>query len=699
MCTVTFLKENKINNAVKQKIYLNAYDFLIIYCPYKKLKTMNIKKRLKYFKQNINYSNIILHNLKIIQINEKGTKIVVGGYAYTLQHTLSKTKRWKCNKKTKYNCPGILSSSWVLTNSVLQIEQNHTGNNQIQVIENFKNDIKSRSRKTCDKPSQIFAEAVSQLAAEAQLFLPKESVVKRTIRNQRTNNNSALNCINDIVIEDDWALVNGQQFLLADNKSTTGERIVLFATDDNLKMLTETKCGIAMKNDRITCSLEGMAYLKTIVSPKGEDLLNYFDLIYVNGPLRKLGLVDSRQKLLIINLYKTKMLQQPTLRIKEVVKIISKELGIGQRTTQSTIAEYKSEKPVRSPNKTKIRATFKEKIDDFEQDAIRRKGRTIYYLYETWVNAGDCNERIWQDNTVTSRREAFVRGLSTGAPNPTAKGKRLIVVNIGAEEGFVDGGLLVFESKKGSADYHEEMNGDVFFDWLKGVIPLLKDRGGLTRAKAEIISKTFSEIDVLTLQETRVPEEETSRLKIPGFELVSCIGHNKHGLATYINQNKSFGNIERVAGNDNATGVRIDNLTIFNVYKPPSRNWSTMVLPTCQHPVIYIGDFNSHSTDWGYSTENEDGEALSNWAALNHLKLIYGAKQGGTFISGRWGIKSSPDLCFVSEDIDGLPLNVNREILGPFPRSQHLPVIVEVGISIPIIDKPFMPRWNLRKAN
>ncbi|XP_016664947.1 uncharacterized protein LOC107885764, partial [Acyrthosiphon pisum] len=73
------------------------------------------------------------------------------------------------------------------------------------------------------------------------IVLTKESVVKRTIRNQRTNNNPALNCINDIVIEDDWALVNGQQFLLADNKSTTGERIVLFSTDDSLKMLTEAK--------------------------------------------------------------------------------------------------------------------------------------------------------------------------------------------------------------------------------------------------------------------------------------------------------------------------------------------------------------------------------------------------------------------------------------------------------------------------
>ncbi|CAI6371101.1 unnamed protein product [Macrosiphum euphorbiae] len=236
--------------------------------------------------------------------------------------------------------------------------------------------------------------------------------------------------------------------------------------------------------------------------------------------------VGSRQKLMIVNLFKSKMIQQPTLKVKEVAMIISKELGIGKNTIQSTIAEYKNKKTVSSPNKSKIRATYKQKVDDFERDAIRRKvhefwfrkqlptldkiltavnedpdlntykrddivlwrtkyiedirkyraqRRTIYYLDETWVNAGDCNDRIWQDNTVTSHRDAFLSGLSTGAPNPTAKGKRLIVVHIGSNEGFVDGGLLVFESKKGSSDYHEEMNGDVFFDWLKGVIPLLKD--------------------------------------------------------------------------------------------------------------------------------------------------------------------------------------------------------------------------------
>lgn len=65
--------------------------------------------------------------------------------------------------------------------------------------------------------------------------------------------------------------------------------------------------------------------------------------------------------------------------------------------------------------------------------------------------------------------------VSPGASNPTGKGKRLIVVHIGSERGFVEGGLLSFESKKNTSDYHDEMNGDTFFDWLKNVLPLLDD--------------------------------------------------------------------------------------------------------------------------------------------------------------------------------------------------------------------------------
>lgn len=88
---------------------------------------------------------------------------------------------------------------------------------------------------------------------------------------------------------------------------------------------------------------------------------------------------------------------------------------------------------------------------------FRRQGRPIFYLDETWVNAGHTKAKVWRDKTVVSARQAFLEGLSTGLPNPSGKGKRLIITHIGNEGGFLADGLLMFESKK-TSDYHEEIS-------------------------------------------------------------------------------------------------------------------------------------------------------------------------------------------------------------------------------------------------
>lgn len=105
----------------------------------------------------------------------------------------------------------------------------------------------------------------------------------------------------------------------------------------------------------------------------------------------------------------------------------------------------------------------------------REEGRHIYFLDETWVNAGECTTKTWVDKTIKSHRDAFLQGLTTGSKNPTGKGKRLIVLHIGSEDGFVAGGLLCFESKKNSSDYHDEMNGETFYDWMESILPRLKE--------------------------------------------------------------------------------------------------------------------------------------------------------------------------------------------------------------------------------
>ncbi|XP_026324028.1 uncharacterized protein LOC113233205 [Hyposmocoma kahamanoa] len=80
---------------------------------------------------------------------------------------------------------------------------------------------------------------------------------------------------------------------------------------------------------------------------------------------------------------------------------------------------------------------------------------------------GHAVKKTWVDTKIKSSREAFLEGLTTGLKNPIGKERRLIISLVGSEEGFVDGGLLIFKSKKKTEDYHDEMNSDHFEEWLR----------------------------------------------------------------------------------------------------------------------------------------------------------------------------------------------------------------------------------------
>lgn len=145
--------------------------------------------------------------------------------------------------------------------------------------------------------------------------------------------------------------------------------------------------------------------------------------------------------------------------------------------------------------------------------------------------------------------------------------------------------------------------------------------------------------------------------------------------------------------------IQVGSLSITNVYKPPQSKWSDQVIGIQPHPAVYADDFNSHHTDWGYRNDDAKGESLANWAANGELQLVHDPKDRATFLSKIHNTESNPDLCFVSADSEGFPLHVTREVLPGFPNSQHRPVIIEIGLSIPIITSVPRPRWNFRKAN
>ena len=96
----------------------------------------------------------------------------------------------------------------------------------------------------------------------------------------------------------------------------------------------------------------------------------------------------------------------------------------------------------------------------------RKEGKIIIYLDETWVNAGHTAPFTWLPQLKLVGIEGDREIIKNLPKIPPGKGKRLIVLHAGSEDGFVKGMDLVFEGKK-SGDYHQEMNSKVFLEWFQ----------------------------------------------------------------------------------------------------------------------------------------------------------------------------------------------------------------------------------------
>lgn len=77
----------------------------------------------------------------------------------------------------------------------------------------------------------------------------------------------------------------------------------------------------------------------------------------------------------------------------------------------------------------------------------QKEGRPIVYLDETWVNTNISKSQVWIDP----------KGAG-GYHVPAGKGRRLILLHAGHAGGWIDNAMLLFQGKKGTGDYHNEMN-------------------------------------------------------------------------------------------------------------------------------------------------------------------------------------------------------------------------------------------------
>ena len=179
--------------------------------------------------------------------------------------------------------------------------------------------------------------------------------------------------------------------------------------------------------------------------------------------------------------------------------------------------------------------------------------------------------------------------------------------------------------------------------------------------------------------------------------LIAKRPHNKHDSSVFIRDGLKVNNIF-VCEEENVELITVDlpGVVVHSMYKLPPEPFRLPVLRPRSKPHIVIGDFNSHSTLWGYTTTNSDGESVEQWADSNSLSLIHNAKLSKSFNSAIWKKGYNPDLIFVSSNISDM---CEESVLDPIPRTQHRPICVTVNPVIVPQPTTSRRRFNLKKAN
>ncbi|XP_054259366.1 uncharacterized protein LOC128984106 [Macrosteles quadrilineatus] len=157
---------------------------------------------------------------------------------------------------------------------------------------------------------------------------------------------------------------------------------------------------------------------------------------------------------------------------------------------------------------------------------FRTEERKIFYLDETWCNAGHTVKKAWTPKYIISSREAFMSGETTGLRDVPGRGGRHIVVHIGSEDGFLrdptdpsagSDARCVFRAKKtakiANATHHDEMNAKAFEDWFTGVLHVLPPNSVIVMDNASYHSETLYKLLNMSWKKGEIQEWLNAKVK------------------------------------------------------------------------------------------------------------------------------------------------------------------------------------------
>jgi len=134
-----------------------------------------------------------------------------------------------------------------------------------------------------------------------------------------------------------------------------------------------------------------------------------------------------------------------------------------------------------------------------------------------------------------------------------------------------------------------------------------------------------------------------------------------------------------------AVAVRIScqkAITVCSIYLPPTSKWTKNDLEDLINqlppPIVLLGDFNAHSTEWGCSKNDSKGKMISDLMLQRNLSLLNDGS--ATYLHPASGSQSAIDLsiCDPSLYLD-LSWKVHEDLCG----SDHFPIIIYSDRAMP----------------
>ena len=177
--------------------------------------------------------------VQTIKTNQGKVKIVVNDFLYIKNKNLTTSIRWECVRRRRDNCKATVKTDMNNQNPEIIGDHSHAPSATEVAVTKCRQTMKERARNTREKPHQILAAEIEQLDHDTRANIGNMATIQRDIqRHQRSQQPAEPAALADLVIADNWKVTkDGRPFLIHDSGEGVVNRIVVYATEESLRLL------------------------------------------------------------------------------------------------------------------------------------------------------------------------------------------------------------------------------------------------------------------------------------------------------------------------------------------------------------------------------------------------------------------------------------------------------------------------------